>query len=466
MNELTAIKRALNEVLNSVGIDESDARDVTISGDDPVFRTRYKIAAAGSAALGGMAVAMANLRQMQTGARPAISIDAAGAAASLRSSKYVRLNGEPPQREEVMTGFYRTANDRWSYFHCNHPPHQQALLRVLNVPADKEQVAQAAAGWDAFALEEAMNQAGGLGPVVRTPEEWRALPNTSALSTEPLIQIRKIADSAPIPIPQGRQCVLEGLKVLDLTRVLAGPTCGRILAENGADVIKITCDAHPDTAILEWDTGYGKRQVTMDIATGPGRDKFIDLIKNCDVLSQAYRPGALAKLGFGPEDVSSLRPGIIYTSLNAFGHTGEWKQRRGFDTVVQSASGMAYTSRIGEKPQFLPVSALDYIAGYFMTTGVLAALKRRHEKGGSFAVNVSLARCAQWLIEMGLHDEATVDAAHNELPDIDKWLTEVDTPLGMLTRLRPIVRYSEDQMNQLIDWQTRTEDGLSWLSEH
>jgi crotonobetainyl-CoA:carnitine CoA-transferase CaiB-like acyl-CoA transferase len=452
MKNSSTITQSLRDVLRSAGVPEAAAEQVEYTGHDPVFQTQYKVTTAGSAALGALAIAMADIREAQTRERPSIAIDANGVSASLRSSKYVRVGGNPPEREKVVTGFYPTANGRWNYFHCNHPPHQQALLRVLGVDADKTKVAQATAGWEAFALEDAVNQAGGLAPVVRTPEEWRALPNTPALAAEPLVDIRKIGDSSPIPLPQGMGRAMQGLKVLDLTRVLAGPTCARLLAESGADVLKITCERHPDSDALEWDTGYAKRKLTLDIAAAEGKRKFADLLKDCDVLSQAYRPGALAKLGFGPEQAHAIRPGIIYANLNAFGHTGDWKMRRGFDTVVQAASGMAYTSGRGKEPKLTPVSALDYIAGYLMTFGVLVALKRRHEDGGSYEINVSLARCAQWLVELGLHDTATADSGADELARIKDWLVDVQTPLGKLTRLRPIVRYSEQRMNELIEW--------------
>ena len=194
--------------------------------------------------------------------------------------------------------------------------------------------------------------------------------------------------SSDLPLPRGAN-VLSGLHVLDLTRVLAGPTCARLLAENGADVLKVTCERHPDTPALEWDTGYRKRTTVLDIATPAGKAQFTELMKRCDVFSQAYRPGALAKLGFGHADVHALRPGIVCASMNAFGYSGPWKMRRGFDTVVQSASGMAYVSGRGKEPKFTPVSSLDYIGGYLMTFGVLVALKRRAVEGGNYAVNVS-----------------------------------------------------------------------------
>lgn len=465
MKESPTIAQALQEVLRGVGLPESRADDVRFTGVDPVYRTQYKVTTGGCAALGAMAIAMADIRQAQTGQRPSIAIDANGATASLHSTKYARItDGNSPTRRPAVTGFYRAANGRWNYFHCANPPHEKALLKVLGVPADKEKIAEAAAKWDAFALEDAVDKAGGVAPAVRTPEEWRALPNTAALAAEPLVDIQKIGESAPVPLPKGDGGALSGLKVLDLTRVLAGPTSARLLAESGADVLKITCERHPDSAAMELDTGYRKRKATLDIATPEGKARFTELVKQCDVFSQAYRPGALASLGFGPDQVRAIRPGVIYASLNAFGHTGVWRGRRGFDTVVQAASGMAYTSGLGKEPELTPVSALDYIGGYLMTFGVLVALKRRHEEGGSYAVNVSLARCQEWLVAMGLHDLVTAQAGAEEVADIAQWLIEVQTPLGRLKRLRPVVRYSEEGMNELLTWRDVGLPGAVWSS--
>lgn len=465
LQESAAITQALGDVLRCAGLPPSRAAEVQFTGTDPVYRTQYKVTTGGSASLGAMAMAMADIREVQTGRRPSVVIDARATTASLRSSRYVRImDGNTPTRREAVSGFYRTANGRWNYFHCANPPHEQALLRVLGVDRDKAKVAEAASKWDAFALEDAVDRAGGVAPVVRTPEEWRALPNTASLAAEPLVDIQKIGDSAPVPLPKGDGRPLTGLRVLDLTRVLAGPTCARLLAESGADVLKILCERHPDSAAMELDTGYGKRKATLDIATPEGKAQFTELVKHCDVLSQAYRPGALDSLGFGRDQVAAMRPGVVYVSLNAFGYTGPWRGRRGFDTVVQSAAGMAYTSGRGKEPLFTPVSALDYISGYLMTFGVLVALRRRHEEGGTYAVNVSLARCQEWLVAMGLHDLDTADAGSEELAEIAQWLVEVQTPMGRLQRLRPIVRYSEASMNELMDWRGSGPGGAVWSS--
>jgi len=458
------INAALQSILRCAGMNEDTGNGIRFLGSDPVFRTQYRVGTAGSAALAAVGLAMADIRQLQTGQRPDIEIDVRGATACLRSIKYAQLNGLPPaERSAKVTGFYRAAEGRWIYFHCNHPPHLRALLRVLGVADDRDQVAAAALRWNAFELEQAVDTAGGCAPVVRTPDEWKALPNTPILAAEPPVDIRKIGDSAPIPLPSGER-PLSGLRVLDLTRVLAGPTCGRLLAEAGADVLKITCAKHPDSAALELDTGYAKRTATLDLASPEGKAQFTQLMRQCDVFSQAYRPGALAGMGFSQDEVMALRPGIIHASLNAYGYTGPWKGRRGFETVVQSASGMAWITGRGKEPQFVPVSSLDYMTGFLMNFGVLVALKRRHLEGGSYSVNVSLARVCEWLLGMGMLDIDVADTGSEELAEIERWLIEVPTPRGQLKRLRPIIGYSEPLLNELPVWNATTASGAVWAA--
>ena len=455
---------ALHSILQCAGVAPDLADNVKFVGQDPVFPTPYRIGAADAASLAAVGLALADLRTRH-GAQPArVEIDVRAAAASLRSSVYVQIDGKPGRAPlKSVHGFYPAAAGRWNYFHCNQPPHLRALLRVLGVPAERERVADVVSRWDAFELENAVNEAGGCAPAVRTPDEWRALPNTDAVAREPLIEIVRFADSPPMPVPPADR-PLRGIRALDLTRVLAGPTCGRLLAEYGAEVLKITCERYPDAPDMELDTGYGKRTAMLDIASPAGRKRLESLLSECDVFCQAYRLGALDALGFSRERVAALRPGIVYASLNAFGFTGPWRGRRGFDTVVQSASGMAYVSGRGKEPRLMPVSSLDYVTGYLLTFGVLVALTRRAEQGGSYAVNVSLARTSEWISSMGLLDTPVVDAASPELAsdELARWLIDVQIPHGRLTRLRPIIRFSDGALEELPVWRTPPATDASW----
>ena len=241
-------------------------------------------------------------------------------------------------------------------------------------------------------------------------EEWAQHPQAAAIASLPLLEIEKIGDSPPEALPDGPR-PLSGVRVLDLTRVLAGPTCARTLAEHGADVLRITARHLPSISSREDDTGHGKLSAYIDLREEKELETMIGLVREADVFSQGYRPGTLARRGLSPEDLAILRPGIVYVSLSAFGRVGPWADRRGFDTVVQTVSGI--TTRQGELfpgaqpgPQFYPVSAIDYLTGYLMAFGTLAALARRVREGGSWLVRISLAQVGRWLVELGEVPEA------------------------------------------------------------
>jgi crotonobetainyl-CoA:carnitine CoA-transferase CaiB-like acyl-CoA transferase len=239
---------------------------------------------------------------------------------------------------------------------------------------------------------------------------------------------------------------LAGVRVLDLTRVLAGPTCARTLAEHGADVLKISGAHLPDSGDMEIDTGLGKRAAFLDLRRDADRATLRALIAEgrCDVFSQAYRPGALAGLGLGAEALAALRPGIVVVELSAWGRLGPWAGRRGFDTIVQCASGMALVEGAGT-PRLLPVSAIDYVSGYLMAFGAMTALLRRAHGGGSWRVRVSLARTGQWIVDRGLLDAAAVADLPRELPDaeIARWSETTPSPRGAIRHLAPVAELAE-----------------------
>jgi crotonobetainyl-CoA:carnitine CoA-transferase CaiB-like acyl-CoA transferase len=238
---------------------------------------------------------------------------------------------------------------------------------------------------------------------------------------------------------------LSGIKVLDVTRVLAGPTCGRTLAEYGAQVLRIGTPRYPDNELMMRDTGHGKRSSVVDLDTQTGLDTLRDLIQDADVFSQGYRPGALAARGFSLEEVVSHRPGIIYVSLSAFGHEGPWSDRRGFDSVVQAATGIADEIGKGGQPRSTPANPLDYATGYLAAFGVMVALGRRAREGGSYLVRLSLAQTGRWLANMPRAQESEYAARPAELPQerLDELMISRETPFGRLRYFAPFAQLSE-----------------------
>jgi crotonobetainyl-CoA:carnitine CoA-transferase CaiB-like acyl-CoA transferase len=281
---------------------------------------------------------------------------------------------------------------------------------------------------------------------VRTPAEWSAHPQSTALAELPLLEIQRIGDAPPEPLPAAER-PLCGVRVLDLTRVLAGPTCARALAEHGADVLKVSAPHLPHSGDVEIDTGLGKLSTFLDLRQAADAETLASLIRDgrCDVFSQSYRPGTLAARGLGPAALAQLRPGIVCVELSAWGGAGPWSERRGFDTVVQCVSGMAMIQGGGETPRIMPVSAIDYVSGYLMAFGVMVALERRAREGGSWGVRVSLARTGRWIVDRGLLDPAQLAGVPPELPDkeIARITLETPSPLGRIRHLAPVACMSE-----------------------
>jgi hypothetical protein len=341
-----------------------------------------------------------------------------------------------------MSGFY-PVRDGWISIHCNFQNHRDAALKVLQASPDRKQAEEKSAAWTGEALEDAIHAAGGCAGFVRGEETWRRHTQAKAVALQPLLEIVRIGDAPVEPLARAAR-PLEGVRVLDLTRVLAGPTCARSLAEHGADVLKITAEHLPDSGLVDLDTGIGKLSAFLDLRKEKDLLILKKLIGEADVFSQSYRPGALAARGFSPEALAALRPGIVCVSLSAWGESGPWRERRGFDSIVQSVSGMAERSAKDGKPRYLPVSAIDYVSGYLMAFGATVALARRAQEGGSWLVKVALARVGQWIVDRGLVPESEYRAIAPELAEAElaPLLAEMDAPSGRIRYLKPVLELS------------------------
>lgn len=441
---------ALRTILPAAGLSAGDADAVTFTGGtDPILPTPYRIGVAGAATLAASGMAAAGLWQHRTGRKQTLSVDVRQATASLRSGTYLQgAGGKISHARNSIMGFYPTKDGRWSYVHANFPNHRAIALKVLGCPEDREAVAKAVATWNAADLEEAIIAANGVGGMVRTHAEWATHPQAAAIAALPLMEIVRIGDSPVEPLPAGDR-PLSGIRVVDVTRVLAGPTCARTLAEHGADVMKISAPHLPNLGYQELDTGHGKLSTYLDLRESANVETLRGLVRQADVFAQGYRPGTLGARGLSPEELAAIRPGLVYVSLCAFGHTGPWASRRGFDTVVQAVSGIA--ARQGEVPgqtpgpHFYPVSAIDYCTGYLMAAGAMVALRRRAEAGGSWLVRISLAQVGKWIVDLG---QVGIDALSGVPPEfsdaeLDTWSMESDTPSGRIRHLKPVVQLPE-----------------------
>lgn len=307
----------------------------------------------------------------------------------------------PPVWDD-LAGIYR-ASDGFIRLHTNAPHHKAAALRALTCNADRASVEAAVSLCSASDLESAVVAENGCAARLMRLDEWRAHPQGHAVNAEPLITwthypTGEATRSASLrPAPTSRP--LAGLKVLDLTRVLAGPVCTRTLAGFGADVLRIDPPGWSE-ALVETEVTQGKRLATLDLKTTAGRDLFLSLLKQADVLVHGVRKDALDALGLGEDVRRAANPGLIDVALNAYGWTGPWSNRRGFDSLMQMSTGIAHrgmTWQNSDGPVPLPVQALDFATGYLMAAAVLRALRVRWETGEGLSARLSLARTSALL---------------------------------------------------------------------
>src|SRR5213080_130171 len=377
---------------------------VTLTGEEPQLPSSFRVAAAAQASIAAAGLAAAQIWKLRSGQSQDVTVDMRHAAVECRSERYLRVDGKPPPPAwDAIAGIYKTRDQRFVRLHTNFRHHRDAVCKVLNCKPERDEVQAALMQWDGEAFETAAYAGGCVVALMRPFDEWSDLPHAKALAALPPILIEKIGDDAPKPWPAGDR-PLEGVRVLDLSRVIAGPVAGRTLAAHGADVLLIS---GPDLPAIPWltiDTGRGKLTSFVELKSEQGRGVLRDLLAEADIFSQGYRPREISGLGFSPEDAARINPGIIYVTLSAYGHAGPWAERRGFDSLVQTATGFNHAEGQAagvDGPKELPAQMLDHAAGYFMACGAMMAKARQSREGGSWHVQVSLAQTGRWLWNLG-----------------------------------------------------------------
>ena len=423
---------------------------VRITGSDPVLETRFKVGETCAHVLAGIGVATSDIWEMKTGRRQDAAIDVRAASAALLSSYHMRLpdgaggfcevTNPEHQAARAMTQPWPTKDGRWFLPHFGLPNLRDRVLAVLDCAPDPDAVAKAVAGWDALDLEAAIDEARACGAMVRSNSEWLAEAHGKALERKPVVEIIKIADSDPEPFPEGER-PLSGIRALDLTRILAGPIAARTLAEHGADVLMVTAENLPQVGEHVTDTSHGKRSCFLDLKQGDDADRLRQLVRDADVFSQGYRPGSLEKLGFGPDELAALRPGIIYVSISCFGADGPLSHRAGWEQIGQTVTGICKESD-PYHPKLLPAAACDYTTGYLGAFGVLLALARRAQSGGSYHVRVSLCQSGMMIFRQGQTTETPGERMLSAL-ELESMRIESQTANGPLRHLAPVLRLSE-----------------------
>lgn len=420
-----------------------------LSGADPVLPSSFAVGTAAQASLGASALAAAMLWQQRSGRWQDVAVDMRHAVAEFRSERYLRVGGEPaPEFRDKVSGLYRCGDGRWVRVHANFPHHRDGVLRILGCLHDPAAVRSALQKWDAEAFEATASEAGLVVAALRSFDEWDRHAQGQALHGMPPLTIERIGEAPPQPLaalPATGARPLCGVRVLDFTRIIAGPVAGRTLAAHGADVLHVSAAHLPSIAPLVIDTGRGKRACQLDLRDPDDKRALHKLLHGADVLIQGYRPQGLAELGVGPEAVARARPGIVYVTLSAYGHVGPWAGKRGFDSLVQTASGFNHAEALAahsEEPLPLPAQVLDHAAGYLLALGAMAGLHRRAAEGGSWHVRVSLAQVGQWLRGLG-RVEGGLQAPDPCFEDVEDLLVTLPSGFGELRAVSHAGRLSE-----------------------
>jgi crotonobetainyl-CoA:carnitine CoA-transferase CaiB-like acyl-CoA transferase len=433
----------LSELLDRVGLAEPPGGEVSISGRDPIWAARYPIGEAAAVVLSAIGVAVNDLWELRTGRRQQVRLDVRRAAASLRGSHYILLNGElvtrPDFPELAYSDLYRCRDGRWIQLHGGFPHLGQGTSKVIGSEHNHASIAAAVAHWDSRPLEDALAEAGMCGVIARGGEEWRATEQGRALLPLPPVEVIKIGDSEPKPLPPGPR-PLSGVKALDLTRILAGPVSGRTLAEQGAEVLHITAEKLPTTLLNVLTTNPGKLSAYLDLDRPDDADRLLGLLAEADIFTQGFRAGALERRGFGVEELARRQPGLIYISINCYGPLGPWTGRPGWEQLGQSATGLAVGQGGPEHPQLMPAQACDYNTGYFAALGALIALGRRAREGGSYHVRASLCQTGMFLERLGQRCDPAEAVGLGDHSDL---YAHSDTPLGRLSQFAPALELSE-----------------------
>lgn len=404
---------------------------------------RLPVAGLARAAVAVCSLAAAELHARRSGGPlPRVHVDDGAVATAFTSERHLRIDGRAPTGFAPLSGFWRTA-DGWVRTHANYPHHRERLLDALGLPHDTgpDRLAAVLGTLSAHDVQERAYAAGGLAVEVRGAQE------RPAPGDEQLVRIgRTAAPGAGVrtfpPLPPGPALPAHGVRVLDLTRVTAGPVATRTLGLLGADVLRVDPPGMPEDGDTHTDTGFGKRSARLDLAVPADRAVLDGLLETADVLVTGYRPGALDRFGLSAQEAAARRPGLVVAQLCAWGWQGGWSGRRGFDSLVQAARGIAVAEAAPDgRPGALPAQALDHGTGYLLAAAVLRSLTEQSATGGGRLLRFGLTATAHWLMHGIPAEPVPADAAPAGPYDPAHRLVVTEAPAGRLLRALPPVRF-------------------------
>jgi len=448
------INAAFEQLMNSIGLSSTDTGGkITFTGSDPIFDSRFRIGACISIPIMAAAAGAAIVWRHRTGRGQDLSLDLRKAIHGVNPVyKFTpTLNGFPYQSPlfppTVASGLvfdlYLTKDGRWVLPTGGYPHMINEWCSLLRCPPDKASIANAILKWDAKDLDDVAAERNMVFALCRSKEEWALNPQGELLASKPLIEIEKIADSEPEPFgPADRP--LSGVRVMSHTHVIAGNTVSRTLAEQGAEVLRPEHPQEFEHEIFTYDPCVGHRSSCwLDLKSPDGNRRGHELAAGADVFVDSYRGRSISNLGFSPQELAELRPGIIYCSVRGYGYDGPWANRAGFDMEALCVSGFTFDEGTPDHPKF-PVTKVmnDFIAGYLGAAGITAALIRRAKEGGSYHVKICLTRNAMWYQTLGVFDRDRSEFTGKEYQLLAPDTITRQTPYGELYRLAPPVQFS------------------------
>ena len=403
----------VEEIWTGLQLPKAALASVKLPGQEgPALPSSYKMGILAQSSIALAAIAAAQIHALRNKSEvPVVTVPLQHAAIEFKSERLYTLAGKPAPSPWGPIGGLHPTSDGFVRIHDSFPNHAYGALKLLGLSPDaaRYHVSEKTSDWASIDLENTATVESKLAVyALRSYRQWDLLPQASAISNFPITLSQLSSDSSrglPARLAGGNSKCLAGLRVVEMSRVIAAPLCGKTLAAHGADVIWVTSPSLPDLPTMDREFGRGKRTVQLDIHSPEDKEKLLDLIKSCDVFVQGFRPGSLAAYGLSTEDLIKMNPGIIIVNMSAFGPEGPWRNRRGYDSLVQTCSGMnvseAEHAGQGEVARPTPCQALDHAGGYFLAVGAMAALYRRAHEGGSWRVDVSLAGAMKYLRSLG-----------------------------------------------------------------
>jgi crotonobetainyl-CoA:carnitine CoA-transferase CaiB-like acyl-CoA transferase len=468
----------VEELWTDLGLPSGALSRLHLEGDgEPALPSSFRIGVLAQSTIAVSALAAAQLHALRNEVEvPQVDVPLQHAVVEFKSERFYTIDNQPRSAPQNSIGGLHKTADGYIRVHDSFPNHSNGMLELVGLPlgSTREQLANEIAKWRSVELEDAATVKGDLAAyALRSYSEWDTLPQSKAVADFPIL-VRPIIPNSSKGfsswISRGAAKCLKGLRVLEMSRVIAAPLCGKTLAAHGADVIWVTSPNLPDLPDIDREFGRGKRTIQLDIHNPSHKAKLLELIKDCDVFIQGFRPGSLAKYGLSTEELVKINPSIVIANMSAFGPIGPWVNQRGFDSLVQTCSGMnvseAEHAGQSEPARPMPCQALDHASGYLLATGVIAALYRRALQGGAWQVEVSLAGTMKYLRSLGQYPGTISFQCKDYKQQADvpaEYLETRETGFGCMTVVKHSAKISGCEVGWEIMPKPLGSDSAEWL---